>query len=124
LPAPDLPTTAARGAYGERVAAAFLRPQGYRLLYRNYRTERGEIDLICRHGNILVFVEVRTRGSDDFGRPVETIDTAKQDALRYAAQRYLALLGRGDIHHRFDAVEVMLASGQVPNCTLIPNLFA
>ena len=44
LPAPSLPTTAARGAYGERVAAAFLRPQGYRVLYRNFRTERGEID--------------------------------------------------------------------------------
>jgi putative endonuclease len=123
-PAPSLPTTAARGAYGERVAAAYLRPRGYRLLYRNYRTERGEIDLICRHGAILVFVEVRTRDSTDFGRPAETIDTAKQDALRYAAQRYRALLGRDDIHYRFDAVEVMLVGGEVPACTLIPNLFA
>jgi putative endonuclease len=123
-PAPSLPTTAARGAYGERVAAAFLRPQGYKLLYRNYRTERGEIDLICRHDNVLVFVEVRTRSREDFGRPVETIGTAKQEALRYAAQRYLALLGQADIYHRFDAVEVMLVSGQVPACTLIPNLFA
>jgi putative endonuclease len=119
-----LPTTAARGAYGERVAAAFLRPQGYRLLCRNYRTERGEIDLICRHGDILVFVEVRTRARIDFGRPVETIDTAKQDALRYAAQRYLALLGRADIHYRFDAVEVILVGGAVPACTLIPDLFS
>jgi putative endonuclease len=101
-----------------------LRPRGYKLLYRNYRTERGEIDLICRHGDILVFVEVRTRESTDFGRPAETIDTAKQDALRYAAQRYLALLGRADLYHRFDAVEVMLVSGEVPACTLIPNLFA
>jgi len=119
-----LPTTAARGAYGERVAAAWLRRRGYRPLYRNYRTERGELDLICRHGPILVFVEVRTRGTADFGRPVETIGAEKQEALRFAAARYLELLKRDDIHYRFDAVEVILVEGQVPVCTLFPNLFA
>jgi putative endonuclease len=119
-----LPTTAARGAYGERVAAAYLSRHGYRPLYRNYRTERGEIDLICRHGEILVFVEVRTRGTLDFGRPVETIGTEKQDALRFAAARYLELLKRDDIHYRFDAVEVILVEGEVPVCTLVENLFA
>jgi putative endonuclease len=123
-PAPILETTAARGAYGERVAAAYLRRHGYRKLYRNYRTERGEIDLICRQGKFLVFVEVRTRGTVDFGRPAETIGTDKQEALRFAARRYLDLLGRDDIYHRFDAVEVLLVDGRVPVCTLIPNLFA
>jgi len=113
-----------RGAHGERVAASFLRRHGYRVLYRNYLTERGEIDLICRHRDVLVFVEVRSRESTDFGRPVETIGADKQEALRYAAGRYLALLGRTDIHYRFDAVEVMLAEGLVPECTLIANLFA
>jgi putative endonuclease len=124
-----LATTAERGAYGERVAADFLRRHGYRRhgyrrLYRNYRTERGELDLICRHGKILVFVEVRTRGTVDFGRPAETIDPAKQEALRLAAGAYLKLLGREDIYYRFDAVEVLLAEGCVPECTLIRNLFS
>jgi putative endonuclease len=123
-PAPSFSTTAARGAHGERVAAAFLRTRGYRVLYRNYRTERGEIDLICRHGQILVFVEVRTRDRVDFGRPAETIDARKQEALRYAADRYLAQLDRATIYHRFDAVEVLMVEGEVPDCTLIENLFS
>jgi putative endonuclease len=119
-----LSTSAARGIYGERVAAAYLRRQGYRRLYRNYRTDRGEIDLICRLGKILVFVEVRTRNTTDFGLPSETIGADKQDALRYAAARYLKLLKRDDVYYRFDAVEVILVEGEVPVCTLIPNLFA
>jgi putative endonuclease len=94
------------------------------VLHRNFRTERGEIDLICRHGTMLVFVEVRSRKSTDFGRPVETIGADKQEALRYAAGRYLALLARDDLHYRFDAVEVMLGEGRVPECVLIPNLFS
>jgi putative endonuclease len=84
----------------------------------------GEIDLVCRHGEILVFAEVRTRGSEAFGRPAESIDTRKQDALREAARSYLELLDRDDISWRFDAVEVMLKPGALPVCTLIENLFA
>lgn len=122
-PAPSLISTAEIGSYGERVAAAFLSRRGYRVLYRNFKTERGEIDLICRCGNLLVFVEVRSRANDLYGRPVETIDPAKQERLRRAARRYLELLDRRDILHRFDAVEVMLNPGQVPVCTLQPDLF-
>ncbi len=123
-PAPELITAQEIGAYGERVAAAFLRRYDYRILTRNYRTTRGEIDLICRYRDVLVFVEVRTRASEDFGRPIETIDAAKQDALRFAAQRYLVLLDRDDIHYRFDAVEVMLKTGETPVCTLLSDIFA
>ena len=112
------------GNYGERVAAAFLRRHGYRILTRNYRTAKGEIDLICRHRNVLVFVEVRTRASEAFGRPGESIDTRKQDALRNAARRYLELLGRDDIYHRFDAVEVTLNTGVIPVCALLGDIFA
>jgi len=123
-PAPKLATAAEIGAYGERVAAAFLRRRGYRVLYRNYHTERGEIDLICRDRDVLAFVEVRTRASVDFGRPVETIGADKREALRFAAGQYLALLGREDIYYRFDAVEVILNPGRIPVCTLQPDLFA
>ena len=112
------------GAYGERVAAAFVRRHGYRVLTRNYRTTRGEIDLICRLGELLVFVEVRTRSHLDLVRPAETIGTAKQEALRYASRRYLDLLGLEGIRYRFDAVEVIHQSGQPPGCTLLVDLFA
>ena len=89
-------TTAEIGTYGEKVAAAFLRKRGYRILTRNYRTLEGEIDLICRCRDLLVFVEVRTRATTDFGRPAETIDTRKQEALRRTARRYMEMLGRDD----------------------------
>jgi putative endonuclease len=122
--APRFDTPSETGAYGERVAEAFLRRNGYRILYRNYRTTRGEIDLVCRHKDMLVFVEVRSRAGTDFGRPVETIGADKRDSLRHAAQRYLELLDFPDIHYRFDAVEIILVAGRVPVCTLHRDLFS
>ena len=123
-PAPRLATTSEIGAYGERVAGAFVRRHGYRVLTRNYKTAGGEIDLVCRHGDVLVFVEVKTRTGVDVVRPAEAIDAAKEEALRHAARRYLELLDREEITYRFDAVEVRLEAGAVPACTLLPNFFA
>jgi putative endonuclease len=121
---PPLKTGAEIGSYGERVAAAFVRRHRYRVLTRNFTSEHGEIDLICRDGETLVFVEVRSRSGEQFGRPAESIDTRKEEAVRATAQDYLKLLKRDDIPHRFDAVEVRLKVGQVPTCTLLPNIFA
>jgi putative endonuclease len=112
------------GAYGERVAASFARRHGYRVLVRNFKAERGEIDLVCRHGDILAFVEVRTRAGDLFGRPSESIDARKEEALRSAAREYLQMLDRDDITYRFDAIEVRMKTGDIPVCTLLPNIFA
>ena len=124
MPAPKLDSAIEIGAYGERDAAAFLRRHGYRILTRNYATTGGEIDLVCRCENILVFVEVRTRGGEEFGRPAESIDERKQEALRHAAARYLELLDRDDITYRFDAVEVMYKPGTIPECSLLVDLFS
>jgi putative endonuclease len=121
---PSLTTAVEIGSYGERVAAAFVRRHGYRVLTRNYKTERGEIDLVCRHENVLAFVEVRSRAGDLFGRPAESLDARKEDALRAAAEDYMKLLKRDDITHRFDAVEVRLKAGKVPACTLLPDIFS
>ena len=112
------------GSYGERVAASFVRRHGYRVLTRNFKTARGEIDLVCRDGEVLVFVEVRTRAGEQFGRPAESIDARKEEALRSAAQDYLRLLDGDDITYRFDAVEVRMKTGEVPVCTLLPNIFS
>ena len=106
------------------MAAAFLRRHGYRVLTRNFKTTGGEIDLVCRHGDVLVFVEVKTRAGADVVRPAEAIDERKEEALRHAARRYLELLDREDIAYRFDAVEVRLKAGDVPACALLPNYFA
>lgn len=118
-----LTTSAEIGAYGERVAAAFVRRHGYKVLTRNYQTTRGEIDLVCRHGDVLVFVEVKTRAESAIVPPSEAIDAAKEEALQETARRYLELLDLPDIHHRFDAVEVRLKAGEIPVCTLLPNYF-
>jgi putative endonuclease len=117
-------TAAEIGTYGERVAAAYVRRHGYRVLTRNFKTERGEIDLVCRQGDVLAFVEVRTRAGDLFGRPSETIDARKEEALHSAARDYLRLLDRDDLTHRFDAVEVRMKAGEVPVCTLLSNIFS
>ena len=101
-----------------------MRRNGYKVLTRNYKTTRGEIDLVCRLGDILVFVEVKTRAEVGVVPPAEAIDERKEEALRRAAERYLELLDRDDVIHRFDAVEVHLKTGAVPACKLIPNYFA
>jgi len=121
---PSLPTLRARGNYGENVAAAFLRRHGYRVLCRNFLVDQGEIDLVCRLGELLVFVEVRSRAGLVAGTPAESIDPRKQDALRAAAEVYLRLLGHPPVSYRFDAVEVVMQEGAIPACTLIADLFA
>lgn len=83
------------GKWGETVAAYYLEQRGYRVLARNVRTGRGEIDLIARQegapprGNVLVFVEVKTRTNDQFGLPEEAVDERKLEHLFRAAEAYL-----------------------------------
>ena len=123
MPAPLFRTTAQTGNYGERVAAAFLRRHGYRVLTRNFKVGRSEIDLVCRLGDILVFVEVKTRGDVEWIRPADTIRAEQEAALHFAAQKYLELLERRKVEWRFDVVEVHLEPDKIPVCTLIPDYF-
>jgi putative endonuclease len=77
------------GQQGERTAERYLLEQGLRLVTRNYRCQSGEIDLIMRDGDTLVFVEVRQRKSSDYGSPLETVSVAKQRKILSASQHYL-----------------------------------
>ena len=64
-----------RGARGEKLACRFLKRSGYKILFRNFRGRSGgEIDVVCRDNDTLVFVEVKTRTREDFGRPLEAVD--------------------------------------------------
>jgi putative endonuclease len=92
-----------RGAAAEGLAAKFLAARGLVLVQRNYRCRGGEIDLIARDGETLVFVEVRLRRNRAFGTAAESITAAKRRRLRLAARHYLARLGR-EPPCRFDAV--------------------
>jgi putative endonuclease len=100
------------GQAGEALAADTLQQQGYKILTRNYRTPYGEIDLIARHGDTLVFVEVKLRRSEVFGPPQAAVNTAKQRHLRLAAQYYLSQQRAEDIKIRFDVVAITMAGPQ------------
>ena len=92
-----------RGAAAEGLAASYLTARGLVIVQRNYRCRGGEIDLIARDGDTLVFVEVRLRCNPAFGTPAESITAAKRRRLRLAARHYLARHGR-EPPCRFDAV--------------------
>jgi putative endonuclease len=113
------------GVWGETVAGKTLARKGYRILGRRVRVgRRDELDLVARHERVLVFVEVKTRKREDFGRPVEAVNRAKQRHLSRAAIRYLARLRRKPEYFRFDVVEVIGAPGDAePQVRHIENAF-
>jgi len=108
------------------VAAAYLRRQKFRILYRNFRAPGGgEVDLVCRDKpeDTLVFVEVKTRATEERGRPSEAVDYAKQRLVARGAMAWLRLLNFPDIRFRFDIVEVVATGRENPAITLIRNAF-
>jgi putative endonuclease len=95
------------GDEGEALAARFLEAQGFRVVARNHRTRRGEVDLIAERGELLVFAEVRTRSSEAFGAPEETVDARKQARVVAAARDYLARRQGPERALRFDVLAVV-----------------
>lgn len=83
-------TASAVGAYGERMAARFLRERGLEILARNWRCRVGEIDIVARDGSCLVVCEVKTRRGTSFGSPIEAVDYRKLARLRRLAAAWLA----------------------------------
>ncbi|HEX4638546.1 MAG TPA: YraN family protein [Chthoniobacterales bacterium] len=119
-----MPEHLQRGARGEKLACKFLRSHGYKILYRNFKDRTGgEIDIVCRHRDTLVFVEVKTRADEEFGRPIEAVDRQKQLRVSKGALAWLRLLDNPDVIFRFDVVEVLLPLDRDPHCELIENAF-
>ena len=97
------------GRRGENLAARHLRRHGFKVLYRNFRAPRGgEVDIVCRDGDELVFVEVKTRSTRDFGSPASAVNREKQALIARGALAWLRLLDNPDIIFRFDIVEVVI----------------
>ena len=94
------------GSWGEDVAAQFLMDKGMTILMRNYRAERGEIDIIAREGNFIVFVEVKTGRSQSHGPPEERITRSKQRQLYKVASRFIQDNPTLEADYRFDVVIV------------------
>ncbi|MBQ9836351.1 MAG: YraN family protein [Akkermansia sp.] len=118
------PDTAYVGQYGELVAASWGRAHGMRVLRHNFRWgDAGEIDLVCRQGDTLVFCEVKTTTSPDSGAPARAVNRFKRQKQRSGALRWLQLLGK-EVPIRFDIIEVWLAAGQKPRIRHTPGAFS
>ena len=98
------------GAWGERIAAAFLRRKGYKILDTGYRSRFGEIDIIASYKGFLIFAEVKLRKSDGFAQALEFVDSRKQSRLITTASFYLAETPT-ELQPRFDVIEVYAPQG-------------
>jgi putative endonuclease len=107
------PQNLLRGRVGEEAARRFLQDQGLKFLVANFRGEHGEIDLIFRDCDCLVFVEVKARSREDWVRPASAVNREKQRRLTRTALAYLRRLKSPQVKIRFDVVEVLLNDDQV-----------
>jgi putative endonuclease len=99
------------GKAGEDLAAQFLEQRGLKILERNFRFERGEIDLIAEEGEELIFVEVKTRRSNAFGTAEDAVTEKKQEQIRTVAEGYLFIHEIDDRPCRFDIVAIDYKNG-------------
>jgi len=110
------------GEAGEALAARLLRKKGYKIIATNYRTSLGEIDIIARDGDTIVFVEVKARQSGRFGAPKGAVTPRKQRKISMVALAYLKTTGQSRSRARFDVVSIR--SGPLgPDVEIIRNAF-
>jgi len=112
------------GELGERAAKQHLRRNGLKFLTANFRSPRGEIDLVFREADCLVFVEVKARSSEEWTRPAAAVNRERRQRLSRAALDYLRLLKNPPVKIRFDIVEVLLSDSTVREVRHLPNTFA
>jgi putative endonuclease len=121
---PEQPEHLRRGVLGERAAKKYLRQQGLKFLMANFRSDRGEIDLIFRDDDCLVFAEVKTRSSEEWTRPAAAVNAERRLRLSRCGLDYLRLLKNPPVKIRFDIVEILLTDGRVREIRHLPNTFA
>lgn len=116
-------STKQTGNYGEDLACNYLKKQGYKILERNFRIRGGEIDIVAKDGDTLVFVEVKTRFSHEFGEPADAMTYWKINALLKTAQFYILKSRWGDKEYRLDFISVDFSyDPQNPQIELIRNI--
>ncbi len=111
------------GLAGEQAAAEALVRLGYRILDCRFRRRVGEIDIVAVDGDVVVFVEVKTRSGTGFGHPAEAITATKRRRMARAAQTYLGRKGREERPCRFDVVEVLAGTGRRMSVRHIEDAF-
>ena len=110
------------GKLGEKIARNYLIGKGYQILDTNYHTHQGEIDLICRLNNILVFVEVKTRTNQAFGYPEQAITNQKQQRLAKAAQDFLQNHPASYREIRVDAINIIFTTQDLAKISHLKNI--
>lgn len=111
------------GKLGQEKAEKYLKENGYKILERNYKTKLGEIDLIAKDKDTLCFIEVKTRGSLNFGSPAEAVGRFKQHQISKTALMFLKSKNLMDKNARFDVVSILWQENQ-PKIELIKNAFS
>lgn len=111
------------GDKGEKQAARYLKKKGYKVIATNYRCKYGEIDLIARHADIIIFIEVKTRTSTDFGDPAAAVDYRKQQQISKVAHHYLITHHNDDVDARFDVISILSPRAQKTEIDHISNAF-
>jgi len=114
------------GNRGEKIATNFLKKQGYRIIEKNYHSRLGEIDIVAKEGKYIVFAEVKTRCSTDFGLPEEALSYDKRRRLSKLALGYLTHRRIKDTNCRFDVVSILMdnnRANKVNHIKLIKNAF-
>ncbi|MBK7945715.1 MAG: YraN family protein [Flavobacteriales bacterium] len=110
------------GAEGEQAACRHLEDKGFEVLERNWKHGKLEVDIVARHERFIVFVEVKTRSSNQHGEPEEAVKKGKRSKLIKAANAYIQLTGT-DLAARFDIVSVIMHPSGKPYIHHIPDAF-
>lgn len=105
------------------MAASYLSAHGYTVLQRNYSCPMGELDIVARQGDVVAFVEVKTRRSLRYGRPCEAVNFRKRQHIIQSARWYINQYRLSGLHYRFDIVEVLARPGGSANINHIRNAF-
>lgn len=111
------------GRQGEQAAADYLRSQGYVVLEQNYRCPLGELDIVAQKGDVVAFVEVKTRRSLHYGRPCEAVNYHKKRHIINTAGWYIGSHAASGVRYRFDVVEVLAVTGSEMRINHIENAF-
>lgn len=112
-----------QGIKGEEVAAKYLIQQGYRITERNYHSQQGEVDIIARDGNTLVFVEVKNYSFRSYGSPLGAVRKSKRESIVHAARTYLLKNKIHNVDCRFDVVAIYRRANGSRRVELFKNAF-
>jgi len=108
---------------GEEAAKQYLLSKGYSVLHRNIRFPEGELDVVAAHNNVLIFIEIKTRTTEKFGKPYEFVSSKKQYRQIKLAKRFLSYCRLGSVPVRFDIISIVWPQGKPPDIEHIKNAF-